>query len=201
MGAEVSIEAVRHGYYPKGGGAVSLTVQPCPRLKPLMAEYPGALRAIHGIAHVAHLPLHIPERMAAAARARLSDLGPVQIEARVLEDDEAFGMGGSLVLVAETEHALLGAATVAERVVPAEQLGEDAGQSLRAELESGATLDVHAADQLLIYAAQAQGVSRLVVREVSLHAQTVMWLIGQFLPVRFRVEPWRGLHRIEVSHD
>lgn len=199
MGVTVSIESVRHGYYPKGGGAVSVMVlKPCRQPKPLVAEIPGALRAIRGIAHVAHLPLHIPERMAAAARAQLADLGPVPIEASVLEDREASGIGGALVLVAETEHSLLGAATVAERGVAAEQLGQDAGQALRAELESGAAVDIHASDQLLIYAAQAQDVSRLAVRDVSLHTQTAMWLIEQFLPVSFRTEASGSIHRIEV---
>lgn len=198
MGVTVNIESMRHGYYPKGGGAISLMLRPCRQLKPLVAEIPGAVRAIRGIAHVAHLPLHIPERMAAAARTQLADLGPVEIEATVLDDAEASGTGGALVLVAETEHSLLGAATVAERGVPAEQLGQDAGRALRAELEAGAAVDIHASDQLLIYAAQAQGASRLAVREVSLHAQTVMWLIEQFLPVRFRTETWGNIHRIEV---
>lgn len=105
-----------------------------------------------------------------------------------------------MVLVAETEHSLLGAATVAERGVPAELLGQEAGQNLRAELEAGAAIDVHAADQLLIYAAQARGPSRFTVREVSQHARTVMWLVEQFLPVRFKVKPCQGLYRIEVVH-
>lgn len=199
MGATVRIESVRHGYYPRGGGAVTLTLKPCRHLKPLAVEKPGALRAIRGIAHVAHLPLHIPERMAAAARAQLPEFEPVRIEARVLDDAEAFGTGGAMVLVAETEHSLLGAATVAERGVPAEQLGQDAGRALRAELESGAAVDLHASDQLLIYAAQAQGVSRFSVREVSLHAQAVMWLIEQFLPVRFSAEPRGAIQLINVS--
>lgn len=200
MGVMASIGSVRHGYYPKGGGVVSLTVTPRKHLIPLMAEYPGTLRIIRGVAHAAHLPLHIPERMAAAARAHLADLGRVHIETRVLGEDEAFGTGGAMVLVAETEHSLLGAATVAERGVPAERLGQVAGQVLRAELEAGAAVDVHAADQLLIYTAQARGPSRFTVREVSQHARTVMWLIEQFLPVRFKVEPCQGLYRIEVVH-
>jgi RNA 3'-terminal phosphate cyclase (ATP) len=151
------------------------------------------------VAHVAHLPLHIPERMAAAARAALTGLDPVNIQTSVLGDDEATGQGGALVLVAETEHSLLGSATVALRGVPAERLGGDAGQALRAELESGAALDIHASDQLLVYTALAKGSSRFTVRELSLHAQTVMWLIEQFLPERFQVETRQGLHHIEVS--
>ena len=200
MGVRSSIESVRHGYYPKGNGMLSLTVSPCKQLLPLLAEHPGTLRIIRGVAHAAHLPLHIPERMAAAARAHLADLGQVHIETRVLSEDEAFGTGGAMVLVAETEHSLLGAATVAQRGVPAERLGQEVGQVLRAELEAGAAVDVHAADQLLIYAAQARGPSRFTVREVSQHAQTVIWLIEQFLPVRFRVEPCQGIQRIEVVH-
>lgn len=200
MGARVHVESVRHGYYPKGGGLVKLRVEPCRSLRPLVADEPGALRQISGVAHVAHLPLHIPERMAAAAQAVLADLGAVQIDAKVLKNNEAFGTGGALVLAAETEHSVLGAATVAERGVPAERLGADAAYSLRAELEAGAAVDIHASDQLLIYIAQAQGASRLLVRKVSQHAHTVMWVIEQFLPVKFRVEPWQGLYRIDVGH-
>lgn len=199
MGVTASIESLRHGYYPRGGGSVTMTVKPCRQLEPLVAEDPGALRAIRGIAHVGHLPLHIPERMAASARAQLADLAPVEIETRVLGDAEASGAGGALVLVAETEHSLLGAAAVAERGVPAEQLGQDAGRALRAELESDVAVDIHASDQLLIYAAQARGVSRFAVREVSLHAQTVMWLIEQFLPARFSAEPRGAIQLISVA--
>ncbi len=200
MGATVSIESMRHGYYPRGGGAVSLTVQPCKTLRPLVAETPGPLVAIRGIAQVGHLPLHIPERMAAAACEHLADLVPVRIETKVLGEQEAVGAGGCMVLVAETQHGLLGAATVAQRGVTSEQLGHEAGEALRAEIAGGAAVDIHAADQLLIYAAQARGISRFTVREVSQHAWTVMWLIEQFLPVQFQVESWRGVHRIEVVH-
>ncbi|MFZ5466007.1 MAG: RNA 3'-terminal phosphate cyclase [Pseudomonadota bacterium] len=200
MGARVGVEAVRHGYYPRGGGEVGLKVMPCAALAPLVAESPGALRSIRGVAHVSRLPLHIPERMAGAARACLTGFGPVEIETKVLAEEEACGTGGAMVLVAETERSLLGVAAVAERGVTAEKLGEDAGHALRAELDAGAALDIHAADQLLIYAAQARGTSRFTVREVSLHARTVMWLIEQFLPVRFKMEARGKLQLVEVVH-
>jgi RNA 3'-terminal phosphate cyclase (ATP) len=200
MGARVSIDSVRHGYYPRGGGEVSLTLMPCGPLSPLVAASPGALRSLRGVAHVSRLPRHIPERMAGAARASLAGFGPVEIDIQVLSEVEACGTGGAMVLVAETEHSLLGAAVVAERGVTAERLGEEAGRALRAELAAGAVLDIHAVDQLLIYAAQAWGDSSFTVREISLHARTVMWLIAQFLPVEFRVEAQGHLQRVEVVH-
>ena len=199
MGAQVGIESVRHGYYPRGGGAIVVTVAPCRRLLPLVAERPGRLRAIRGVAHVARLPLQIAERMASAAGAALAGLGPTGIVTRALGEDESSGTGGALVLAAETESGVLGAAAVAERGIPAERIGDDVGKALRAEIESGAAVDVHAADQLLPYLALAAGGSRFTTRTVSLHASTVMWLVEQFLPVRFEVTPWHDVHRVAVT--
>jgi RNA 3'-terminal phosphate cyclase len=76
---------------------------------------------------------------------------------------------------------------LARRGKSSEQVGEEAASSLLAEIDSGATLDVHAADQLLVYLARADGPSEFRVREVSGHLETLMWLLPQFLPVRFEV--------------
>nr|MCU0842581.1 RNA 3'-terminal phosphate cyclase [Thiobacillaceae bacterium] len=83
----------------------------------------------------------------------------------------------------------------------AESLGEAAGGALRADLESGAAVDLHAADQLLVYTALAGGESRFTVRELSSHARTAMWLIERFLPARFAVVAAGDLQRIEVHPD
>ena len=198
MGARVEVVSVRHGYYPRGGGELVLEVAPCRRLQPLAAESRGALREITGRAHVAHLPLHIAERMAASARGLLADLAPVRIDCEVLGEDRAWGTGGAMVLVARSEHGRLGAAVVAQRGVTAERLGEEAGRALRADLESGAAVDLHAADQLLVYAALAGAGSSFTVRELSLHARTAIWLIERFLPVRFELGQRDGCCRVRV---
>jgi RNA 3'-terminal phosphate cyclase (ATP) len=198
MGASVALEERRRGYYPRGGGEVRVATRPGP-LGALRAETPGRLEALGGVAHVAHLPAHIPERMVRAAQARLKDCGAVPfIETRVLEDAEALGQGGALVLWAETEGGLLGAARVAERGVPAERLGEEAGRELASDLEAGVTLDVHGADQVLIYLALADRPSLFTVRHWSRHAATTAWLIGRFLPARFSIAEEKDRLRVEV---
>lgn len=58
---------------------------------------------------------------------------------------------------------------------------------------------MHAADQILVYAALASGPSRFGVREVSGHARTALWLIEQFLPVRFTLEERAGLISINAA--
>jgi RNA 3'-terminal phosphate cyclase (ATP) len=204
MGFQARVDSFRRGYYPRGGGVVWVTVTPGGKRRPLAAEVPGRLREIRAFAHVARLPLHIPQRMAAAAQGALGGLGPLSIEARVLDEAEAWGTGGGMVLVARTEMSLLGASVAAQRGVAAERLGAEAGRALRADIEARAGVDLHASDQILIYAALAchagGGPSRFAARELTLHARTMIWLIEQFLPVRFQVTPRDGLVHFDVRH-
>jgi RNA 3'-terminal phosphate cyclase (ATP)/RNA 3'-terminal phosphate cyclase (GTP) len=197
MGARVSLQVLRRGYYPRGGGRVQVEVEPGAGLRPLILESRGAQCEVGGLAHVANLPPHIAARMARAALQAMPAPPAPQIGEQVLAWPQAIGSGGALVLWARYGQAVLGAATTAQRGVPAEQLGTEAGQALRAEMESGATLDVHAADQMLVYCALANGASRFSVRALSSHARTTMWLIEHLLPVEFGLAHAGPLWRLE----
>lgn len=198
MGASVTLTVARRGYYPRGGGEVSLDIEPC-ALQPITLLVPGEPRQLMGVSHVSNLPAHIAERMRGAVIAQLPALAErAHITVRVLDDSGATGRGGAIVAWAETGETVLGAARVAEIGVSAEALGAAVGQELRADIESGASVDVHAADQLLVYLALAGTGSSFTTRELTSHARTAMWLIGQFLPVRFATEREGRLCRIST---
>jgi RNA 3'-terminal phosphate cyclase len=78
-------------------------------------------------------------------------------------------------------------------------LGDEVGREIAQDVAAGATLDVHAADQLLVYMAMAQGHSRFVARAISSHARTTMWLISKFLPARFSVAERAGLAHVLIA--
>jgi RNA 3'-phosphate cyclase len=199
MGARMTLTIAHRGYYPRGGGEVAVEIEPC-ALRPLALATPGAVRRVEGVSHVANLPAHIAERMRGAAIAQLPTLADrASIAVRVLGYPEATGRGGAIVAWAETDHTVLGAARVAEIGVHAETLGTAVGQELRADLEAGATVDVHAADQLLVYLALAGPGSSFTTRELTSHAQTAIWLIGRFLPVRFDTRREGRLQRISTA--
>jgi RNA 3'-phosphate cyclase len=199
-GAHAECRLTRRGYYPAGGGEVTLHVRPAP-LRPIALERPGGLRAIHGCAHVARLPASIAERMRDSALAQLpSALSAVaQVQLQALEREDSAGPGGAIVLWAEREEVVLGAGVVAERGVRAEALGERVGHELAQDLALGATLDVHAADQLLVYLALTRPPAAFLTRELSQHARTAMWLIQQFLPVRFEAQAQGALTRVRLA--
>jgi RNA 3'-phosphate cyclase len=198
LGVRATLDVVQRGYYPRGGGEVSLTVEPA-RLEGMALDECGALRELGGALHVANLPIHILERMEQAARARLARFGFAALTLDLLGPDRAVGPGGAVVLWARTAHSLLGGSAVAQRGVPAEAVATRAAQDLAVELEAGVALDIHAADQLLIYLALAGGASRFTAREFSPHAATTAWLIEQFLPVRITASPQPGRVRVEVA--
>jgi RNA 3'-terminal phosphate cyclase (ATP) len=196
MGLRAECRSPLRGYYPRGGGEVEIAVEPA-ALSALDLDAPGAVTGIEGLAHVANLPLGIAERMRIAALAALRAPGkPVAIDAVSLAHEEAIGTGGAIVCWARTQHGVLGAGRVAERGVRAEALGEAVGSELAADLGAHAGLDVHAADQILVYLALAGG--RFSTRRLSSHALTAIWLIEQFMPVRFDVATGPGLARVGV---
>ena len=197
MVGRVSLHVVKRGYYPRGGGEVRVEVEPGAGLRPLVLEARGALSEVGGIAHTSNLPAHITARMAWAAQQALQPVPAPHIEQQLLAWPQAVGQGGAIALWAHCGNGVLGAAATAQRGVPAERLGEEAGHALRAEIESGATLDIHAADQMLVYAALANGLSHFNVRTLSSHASTTMWLIEHFLPVKFGATQARQLWRVD----
>src|SRR3989442_11299971 len=123
------------------------------------------------------------------------------VEVSEVRGKEAIGQGGALVLWAEMENTLLGSDSLAERGKPSERIGEEAAASLRAEMEAAATLDVHAADQLLVYLARGDGPSRFRVQAVSGHLETMMWLIPQFLSCRFAIAREGNGWQVKVEPD
>ena len=59
-----------------------------------------------------------------------------------------------------------------------EAIGEFVKRTFLADLRSGATVDRHLADQLVPFAALAHGRSRYVVRQVTNHVLSNVWLVA-----------------------
>jgi len=185
MGGHVTIDALKRGYYPRGGGEVRVAVTPTAAFQPLVVEPPGTLKRVRGIAHAANLPPDVAQRMKQEAARPFVAIAEAKIESQVLGNAQAAGPGGAVVLWTEHENTVLGADALAEKGTPAEQVGREAGEAMLADIKAHASLDVHASDQMLIYAALAKGESQFSAREVSSHALTAMWLLEAFLDVQF----------------
>ncbi len=191
----------RRGHYPKGGGEITVRVNPVKALQPLVLEERGDLKSVRGIVHVSNLPNAIAKRMRQTALLKMAGCGNIKVseEHHPQGKDPAPGTGTGIVLWANYENTVLGANGLGERGLPAERVGQIACENLQKEMGSEATLDVHASDQFLPYMALAKGESVFTTRELSKHAKTNMWLIEKFLDVKFEVTEKDGVEEVRVK--
>jgi RNA 3'-terminal phosphate cyclase (ATP) len=190
MGVAARAQMVRPGYVPSGGGILRLEVTPARGpLRTLLAEQPGAVRRIWGIAPSSHLSQRrVSARMAAAARQTFEAAG---LHARVdeVEDTSALRPGAAMALFADLWGGTrVGADRAGAPRRSAEAIGTRVAVQLQEGLDSGASVDRFVADQLLPFAALAAGHSRVRIPEETEHVRTGMWLAQVFLGVRARLE-------------
>jgi len=109
--------------------------------------------------------------------------------------------GSSLVLWAETSTgAIIGADAIGELKKTSEAVGVEAAEKLYEDLRVKATVDVHMSDMLIPYMALAKGSSVYLVRKVSDHLETNIWLAEKLLGVKFNIKGIvGGLYRVEKT--
>ena len=183
MGLGVEVEMGRPGYVPRGGGILRLTVNPAGRaLTAISLEHSGPVNRIWGIALASHLEeRRVSERMATTARGALAKAG-YGAHFDVINDKAALQPGAALAAFADLSGGVrLGADQAGALGRPAEAIGRFVVKRLLQDVETGATLDRFAADQIIPFAALAHGESRFRVPAVTEHVETNAWLAEKFL--------------------
>jgi len=188
----VSIEAYlnRRGYYPVGGGEVEIFIEPCDRLNKL--SFDENIEGIEGIVNIANLPTAIAERI---KKASLEEFSRQNMDANIMIEETSAACSG-VGIVVWTKGKILGADSLGEKGKPAEKVGMEAAKKLIAEIKANADLDVNAVDQMLPYIVMAGG-GEFKCREISRHAETLMWLIKKFIDVDFEVKK-NGIYKVKV---
>jgi RNA 3'-terminal phosphate cyclase (ATP) len=191
MGLHAEVDLEQWGFYPVGGGVVRvLILGHSGFLEPITLAERGDLVRVWGIAAVTNLPSHIPQRMANRAQNVLAAQAVgARVEARRLR---GAGPGAGIFLLAEYEHAVAGFTAYGRKGLPAEQVAEAACESLLQHHRSGAPVDPHLADQLVLPMALAKGESRLVTSRVTQHLLTNAWAVRQFLDCTVKIAGQRG---------
>jgi RNA 3'-terminal phosphate cyclase (ATP) len=188
MGLAAQVEMIRPGYPPAGQGIIRLAVPPAARpLRPLVPRRGQAPARVWGIALASHLDdRRVAARMAAAARTALGAAGmTAEIEER--SDSTAAQPGAAFALFADfIGETRLGADRAGAPHRTAERIGARVARQLLAEIGSGATIDRHASDQIIPFAALADGTSRFQIPFLTEHTETAGWLAWLFLRAEVR---------------
>ena len=189
MGVPAQLEVVRPGYVPRGGGIIQVSIKPVAgSLKPLELTVQGKVEKISGLALSSHLKeRRVSHRMAQECQKVLAERG-YQAQIETVYDETALQSGASLALWAETDTGcLLGSDQAGKRGRSSEEIGINVAQSLLDDLATGATVDRHLADQLIIYAALAKGTTEYTIPRLTEHVGANLWLVEK-LGARTRLE-------------
>ena len=181
MGAKVTAELKRPGFYPAGGGQIRVKIEPTAKLDPIelreMTNIDITAKAIS-----AGLSGHIGRRELEMVQEKL------KIEDGKLDQIELqkFGPGNILSIFIRSDQLTETCTGFAEKHLSAERVALRAIKQARNYVKAGAPVGIYLADQLLIPMALA-GAGRFRTARLTRHTKTNMDVIGQFLDVKFHI--------------
>jgi RNA 3'-phosphate cyclase len=181
FGVKLDISVERYGFYPKGGGKVNVEVVGVKNLECVKLVERGRLKEIFGfsIASKELQKAKVAERQIAGLE---SILGKINGSYQYVD---TLSTGTSLLAVAEYENCILGKDGLGEKGKRAEDVGREVGLELKKSIESNACLDKFMADQILIFAALANGTSEFTIEEFTEHVNTNLIVCEKVLNVKF----------------
>jgi RNA 3'-terminal phosphate cyclase (ATP) len=190
IGAKMDLRIHKWGWYPKGGGEVTCSIQPAAEFSGLQLTERGRLVRLSGISAVSNLPDSIAQRQRDQAMNVLKPKGfSPQVE---LIQAPSIGQGTFFFLMAEFENTVAGFGALVERGKRAEKVADEACDDFLRFMHGDAAVDPHLADQLIPYLALAKEPSTLSVSILTKHLLTNIWVVKQFLQTRVSVEGAEG---------
>lgn len=182
-GAQVDVVLHKPGFYPAGGGEVTLTCAPTPTLLPLyLPERRGDL-SIEVEAIVSNIPEGIARRELTSVAEALPGT-PVTLKSATVRSP---GPGNAVWLTArpaEESAASNVFSAIGERGVSAEQVGSSVAEAFMRWRDTHTSVEEHLADQIMLPIALA-GEGSYTCSALSLHTRTNLEVIHAFTGRRF----------------
>jgi RNA 3'-phosphate cyclase len=198
IGIEFTMSSTRRGYYPRGGGRVSASISPCPRVLPLQLAGAQAVENVRLVSRCGRLPRHVAERQLSAARAEVEEAGLMVAHSEAAEE-QSDSPGSSLLAYFSAPGLFIGADGIGARGKRAEDVGKEAAARFVSAARSGARMDANLADMVLPLLALAPAESRVSVPAVTPHLKTGLQLAGQFTGCRWMAEQSGGASVVTVT--
>jgi RNA 3'-terminal phosphate cyclase (ATP) len=209
---KIDLKILKRGYYPRGGGQISLEISPKLKLKDFenfdqfweelqlktnhinLIEQ-GDLEQIKGIINVSQEleEKEIAERIERSAKSSLSNYQvPVQIR---IDYRETFSIGGELLLwtvyskkgkVDFENPTILAGDALIEKNKNSEEVGKEAVQELKEKINSKTPVGEQLTDQLIQFISLLPN-STLQTNKISNHTDTNIYVTEKFLSINFKV--------------
>ena len=196
MGPNFRASLQRPGFYPAGGGRMTVSIEPAPALRPLELLERGSIRERRVTAYVAHLPRHIAEREIGTLMQKLRwDRSCFAIE----ELTEVDGPGNVVMAELVADHVTEVFSGFGQKGIPAEAVARRLGSEVQEYLRTDVPVGRHLGDQLVLLQAIAGGGTFRTLPPTS-HLTTQLEIIRAFLRTHATVtEEQAGAWRVDIG--
>ena len=187
IGIKFSVNVLKRGYYPKGGGVVQSTILPC--------KSPGTLEML-ATRHVepkiisvcSQLPLHVAKRQISSAMIAL-EKKEILCSNYTASIETSASPGSSILIYSASDFGLyIGGDSIGEPGKRAEAVGKEAADRFLESMLAQALVDPFLADMLVLPLALSKGTSRYRVARLTQHLLTNLHVASEITRCKFSIE-------------
>lgn len=187
IGPKFSVDVLKRGYYPKGGGVVQCTIKPC--------KTPGTIELLATeylepkiISVCSQLPIHVAKRQISSALIAL-EKKDIRCSNYTASIETSISPGSSILVYSASDFGLyVGGDSIGELGKRAEAVGTEAAMRFLDSTLAQATVDPFLADMLVLPLALSKGRSRYRVARVTQHLLTNLHVVSQIIGCKYSIE-------------
>jgi RNA 3'-terminal phosphate cyclase (ATP) len=198
IGIKFSIEVLKRGYYPKGGGIVQASIEPC--REPGTMELLTARDVAPRITSVCgQLPRHVAERQTSSAMIALEKKG-IRCSNYSASIETSISPGSSILIYSASDFGpYVGGDSIGELGKRAEAVGAEAAERFLESALAPAPVDPFLADMLVLPLALAKGRSKYRIARVTEHLRTNLQVASQIVGCRYRIDQQGKTHVVTIE--
>lgn len=198
LGINFDVNVLKRGYYPKGGGIVKASIEPCSKLNVLdMVSAPKIEPKM--ISVCSSLPKHVAERQIASALSRLQKEN-VKCNSYSASLEQSHSPGSSILIYSTSDYGpFIGGDSIGERGKRAEEVGSEAADKFLDAYLSNAPIDPHLADMLVLPLSLAEGRSKFVVNKASQHLSTNLYIASKIVNCSYEISKYDSNYIVTVE--
>jgi len=198
IGINFSLNILKRGYYPKGGGIIHAEISPCKNIRSL--DLLNRQSVEPKIANVCcQLPKNVAERQISSALLTLEKRG-VRCGVYSSSFESSLSPGTSILVYSESDFGTyIGGDSIGEREKSAEKVGEEAVQNFYESYQTNVPIDRYLADMLVIPLSLVKGKSRYRIGIVTEHLKTNLYVVSQIVGCKYHIEPSEKSYIVNIE--
>ena len=190
MGIYFSINIIKRGYYPKGGGVIELEVLPSEKINPIILDK-RKTKNVKIIGTFSKLPTELINNQIRYIEGKLIE-NEFTVEIQVKEES-ALNSGASLMISSIDDNSIIGIDSLFN--IKTKNFDVD----LDKFIQNKHSLDEHLADMLVLPASLASGITIFQVDSISKHLETDLFVASKITGCKYGIGKLRDGYEVRIE--